>query len=136
MLAHSAAADLQSLLLKIVRDEPLRGELLKLHNVSGELSGRVVLGDSLDAISPVVTISTLAISASYEDMPFPVEIRRGRFSYDGRFIKLENAQGSVGRSLFDGVGVSLDYHGGRRLSVDIGAGFFGLAADGDFASAL
>ena len=116
--AHSAAPDLHSFLLKIVRNEPLRGELLKLRNVSGELSGRVVLGDSLDAISPVVTISTLAISASYEDMPFPIEIRRGRFSYDRRLIKLENAQGSVGRSLFDGVGVSLDYHGGRRLSVD------------------
>jgi hypothetical protein len=51
-------------------------------------------------------------------MPFPIEIRRGRFSYDRRLIKLENAQGSVGRSMFDGVGVSLDYEGGSRLSVD------------------
>ncbi len=116
--AHSAAPELHSLLLKIVDNDPVRGELLKLRNVSGELSGRVVLGDSLGAISPVVTISTLAISASYERMPFPIEIRRGRLSYDRRFIKLENAQGSVGRSLFDGVGVSLDFDGERRLSVN------------------
>jgi hypothetical protein len=73
-----------------------------------------------------VTISTLAISAIYAQMPFPIEIRRGRFSYDRRFIKLENAQGSLGRSLFDGVGVSLDHHGGRRLSVDSARVFLDL----------
>jgi hypothetical protein len=116
--AQSAAPDLQSLLLKIVHDEAFRGELLKLRNISGELSGRLVLGDSLDAISPVVTISKLAISAIYAHMPFPIEIRGGRFSYDQRFMKLESAQGLVGRSIFDRLSVSLNHNGSRRVDVD------------------
>ena len=116
--AQSAAPDLQALLLKIVHDETLRGELLKLRNVSGELSGRLILGESLGAISPVVTISQLAVSAIYGDMPFPIEIRRGRFSYDQKLIKLENAQGLVGRSSFDELGVSLDQDGSRRIAVE------------------
>ncbi|HEX6440025.1 MAG TPA: hypothetical protein VF182_23100 [Candidatus Binatia bacterium] len=117
ILAQSAAPDLQAVLLKLVHDEALRGELLQLRNISGELSGRLVLGESLDAISPVVTISKLAISAIYAHMPFPIEIRGGRFSYDQRFMKLESAQGSVGRSIFDGLSVSLNHNGSRRVDV-------------------
>jgi hypothetical protein len=118
ILAQSTAPDLQAVLLKLVHDEALRGELLQLRNISGELSGRLVLGESLDAISPVVTISKLAISAIYAHMPFPLEIRGGRFSYDQKSMKLESAQGSMGRSIFDGLSVSLNHNGSRRVDVD------------------
>jgi hypothetical protein len=117
-LAQSTAPDLQAVLLKLVHDEALRGELLQLRNISGELSGRLVLGESLDAISPIVTISKLAISAIYAHMPFPLEIRGGRFSYDQKSMKLESAQGSMGRSIFDGLSVSLNHNGSRRVDVD------------------
>ena len=114
--ARSAAPEVQALLLKIVSDEPLRRELSKLRDVSGELSGRLVLGDSLDAISPVVTTSKLAVSAIYSPVDFPIEIRAGRFSYDRSYIKLENAHGSLGRSIFDGLILSLSHDGSRRFS--------------------
>jgi hypothetical protein len=116
--AQSAASDVQALLLKIVPHERLRAELARLRDVSGELSGRLVLGDSLDAILPVVTVSKIAVSANHAGVPFPIEIRRGRFSFDRKHITLEDAAGSLGRSVFERLALSLDQNESRRFSLD------------------
>ena len=52
LLVHTGAPELQAVLLKLVRDKTLRAELLKVRNVQGELSGRLILGETIDAISP------------------------------------------------------------------------------------
>ncbi|MGH7795186.1 MAG: AsmA-like C-terminal domain-containing protein [Candidatus Binatia bacterium] len=120
MSVHTGAPELQAVLLKLVHDETFRRELLKVRNVSGELSGRLILGGTLDAVSPVVTVSKADIGATYEPIPFPIAIRGARFNYDQRTIRLENAQGSVGRSTFAGLGVTLHQDGSRRIEVDSG----------------
>jgi AsmA-like C-terminal region len=117
---HTSAPELHSVLLKLVRDEALRGELLKVRNVSGELSGRLILGERLNAISPIVTISKVELSATYAPITFPIAIRGGRLSYDQRLIRLENAEGSVGLSTFGELGVTLHHDGSRQIKVDSG----------------
>lgn len=115
---RSGAPDLQAVLLKLVRNETFRGELLKVQNLEGGLSGRLILGERLDAISPVVTLSKADISASYAPIPFPITIRGGRLNYDQRIIRFENVQGSVGRSSFAQLGVTLQRDGSRQIEVD------------------
>jgi hypothetical protein len=117
---RSTAPDLQSLLLKIVHDEPLRRELLKVRNIEGELSGRLILGETLDVISPLVVVSQASLSATYESVPFPIAIRSGRFTYDQKVTRLESAQGSVGRSTFVGLDVTLHHDGSRQMKVNSG----------------
>jgi hypothetical protein len=117
ILVQTGTAELQSVLLKVVHDEPFRGELLKVRNVSGELSGRLILGETLDAISPIVAVSKADISGTYGSIPFPIAIRGGRFNYDQRIIKLEGAHGSVGRSSFAGLGVTLHHDASRQMEV-------------------
>ena len=117
VLVRTGAPELQAVLLKLVHDEAARGELLKLKNVEGELSGRLILGETVDAISPVVAISKADISANYEPVPFPIAIRRGQLNYDSKIIRLENAQGSVGRSSFAELGVTLHHDGTRQIKV-------------------
>lgn len=117
VLVRTGAPELQTVLLRLVHDEAARGELLKLTNVEGELSGRLILGETVDAISPVVAISKADISANYEPVPFPIAIRRGQLNYDSKIIRLENAQGSVGRSSFAELGVTLHHDGTRQIKV-------------------
>jgi len=118
IVVQTGAPELQSVLLKLVRDKAFREELLKVRNVEGELSGRLILGETIDAISSVVAISKADISATYEPVPFPIVVRGGRFNYDQKIITLEDAQGSVGRSTFGGLGVTLHHDGSRQIKVD------------------
>src|SRR5262249_12101547 len=91
----SEAAELQGGLLTVLRDESSRRELLKIRSVEGELSGRLILGDSIDALSPVVKISNADIRASYEPIPFPIAIRKGQLNYQRKILSIEDAAGSL-----------------------------------------
>ncbi|MGE5305147.1 MAG: AsmA-like C-terminal domain-containing protein [Alphaproteobacteria bacterium] len=115
---RSGAAELQAVLLKLVRNETFRKELLKVRNPEGELSGRLILGERLNAISPIVTLSKADISATYTPIPFPITIRGGRLNYDQNIIRVENVEGSVGRSSFGELGVTFHRDGSRQLNVE------------------
>lgn len=117
---RTAAPELQSVLLKLVADETLRKELTNVQKLEGELTGRLILGDTLATISPIIAVSKADISATYAPVPFPIKIRGARFDFDPRIIRLENAQGLVGRSSFAGLGVTWHQEGSRRFKVDSG----------------
>jgi AsmA-like C-terminal region len=119
-LLHTSAAELHAVLLKLARDQAFRDELLKVRDVEGELSGRLVLGETLEAFSPVVAVSKANLTATYEPVPYPIAIRSGHFIYDQKIIKLESAQGAVGRSTFGGLGVTLHHDGSRQIKVHAG----------------
>jgi hypothetical protein len=118
MLMHTGAPELLSFLLKVVRDPTVRAEIMKVRNVEGEMSGRLILGETLDAISPVVAISKADISAAYEPIPFPIAIRGARLDYDQKIIRLENVRGSAGHSTFGGLGATLHLDGTHRIKVE------------------
>jgi len=120
MSVNTGAPELRALLLKIVTDESFRKQLLQVQNVEGELSGRLILGETLDAIVPLVAVSQADISATYAPVPFPITIRGGRFNYDQRIMRLENARATVGRSSFVGLNVTWHHDGSRQIEVDSG----------------
>jgi len=115
---QTGAAELQSVLLKLLKEQTFRRELLKVRNLEGVLSGRLILGERLDAIAPVVSVLKTDISATYDPVPFPVAIRGGRFNYDPSTITLENVQGSVGRSAIEGLNATLQHDRSRRIKID------------------
>jgi hypothetical protein len=114
---RGAAADIHSVLLKVVHDQAFRGELLKVTNVEGELAGRLIVGERLGAIVPIVTISQTQIAASYAPLPFPIALRGGRFRYDETGITIENGEGAIGHSAFRGLGLTLRHDGRRRFEL-------------------
>lgn len=115
---HTSVPQVHSILLKVVSDEQGRGELLKLRKLEGELSGRLILGERLNALSPVVIVSSANASFNYEPLPFPILIRSGRLEYDQKTIKVENTQGSIGLSNFAGLGITLRRDGSRQIKLE------------------
>ncbi len=119
IMVRTGAPELHAALLKLVHDPAVRGELLKLRHVEGELSGRLILGETIDAMAPVVAISEAKVSADYQPVPFPIVIRRGQLKYDRAVIQLANADGSVGHSTFDDLDLAWRQDGSRELSVEL-----------------
>ena len=117
---QSGAGDLRPLLLKIVDDQRLRGELMKLRNVTGELSGRLILGERLDAIAPMVSVSKLAITADYDPIRFPIMIRSGGLNYGKGIIRLDGLQGAVGQSTFAGLNAIVHNDVSSRIKIESG----------------
>ena len=115
---RSGAADLQAVLFKLARNETFREELLKVQDLKGELSGRLILGERLNAISPLVTLSEADISGNYALIPFPITVRGGQLNYDQKIIRLTNVEGAVGRSSFGGLGVTFHRDGSREIEVE------------------
>ena len=103
IMVETEARELQSLLVRHVKDDAIRKEVSRFHDVDGSLSGRLVLGKTLDAISAKVLAVPAALTASYEPLPYPVSLKGGRFNYDNGKIEAESLAGSIGRSSFSGL---------------------------------
>jgi len=114
---QASAPEAHAVLLKLVRDDALREQLLKVKNVEGGLSGRLILGERLEAIAPILTLAKADISVHYAPIPFPVAVSGGRFSYDRNVIRVDGAQASMGRSRFGKLGMTFHRDGSRRMVI-------------------
>jgi hypothetical protein len=120
IMVRSGAAELHSLLLRVVKDEAFHREIGKVRNLQGDLSGRLVLGDRLDAVSPTVTLSHASVSGSYDPIPYPIAVKGGRFEYDDKKIAVEDLAGTIGRSAFTGFTGTLSNDAQRLLKISSG----------------
>jgi hypothetical protein len=120
LMVQADAAELHSLLLRIVKDEGFRKELSRIRNIEGDLSGRLILGERIDSLFPKISISNAAISGSYDLIPYPISVKEGRFqSGDGK-VALDGVSGAVGVSSFSGLTGSLNYNDPRQIEVSSG----------------
>ncbi|HXV78842.1 MAG TPA: AsmA-like C-terminal region-containing protein [Candidatus Binatia bacterium] len=120
MMIETDAAELRSLLFRVIKDDGFRQQLTRLHDVTGDLSGRLILGDRTDSLSAIVSILKMAISGSYEPIPYPIAIKEGRLQYNEGKIALENMSGAVGLSSFSGLTGSLSYNESRQIEISSG----------------
>ena len=117
LTVRTDAAALQMLLLRVVQDDDFRTQLSRLRNVAGTLSGRLVLGETIDSFAPTVSIITTALRYSHDLIPYPISINGGRFEYgDGR-VTLQDVSGTVGRSSFSGLAGSLSHDAPRQMEI-------------------
>ncbi len=103
IMVETDARELQSLLIHHVKDAAFRKEVSKFRDVDGSLAGRLVLGETLDAISAKVSAVPAALTASYELVPYPISLRSGRLNYDNGKIEAESLAGGIGHSSFSGL---------------------------------
>ena len=103
IMVDADARELQTLLVRLVKDEALRKEVSRFHDVNGALSGRLVLGETLDAISAQVLAVQPALTATYAAVPYAVSLKGGRFNYDNGKIEAEGLEGAIGHSSFSGL---------------------------------
>jgi len=115
------ATEVRSALLRLVKDAAIHREISKIHKVAGNLAGRLILGERLDAIAPTVTVSKVAVSALYEPLPHPITIKEGAIHYrEGKF-SMSGLNGTVGRSSFSGLTGSVHNDEQRNLAITSGS---------------
>jgi hypothetical protein len=102
------AAQIPRYLRRLLKDETIRRELARVSRVRGQLSGRLVVKGRVDEADVSADVSSMRLAASYPPLPYPVEIRGGRFAFDGERIQVSDMRGSLGSSSFDGLTAGLD----------------------------
>jgi hypothetical protein len=117
LMVQSDAAELHSLLLRVIKNEGFRKELSRIRNLEGDLSGRLVLGERSDSLLPEVSVLQAAVRGSYDSIPYPISIKDGRFHYGENKIALEGVSGAVGLSSFSELTGSLDYNDPRQVEI-------------------
>jgi hypothetical protein len=127
LMVQADAAELRSLVLRIVEDDDIRKELSRVRNLEGDLSGRLILGEKIDSLSPKISISRAALRGSYDSIPYPFSIKEGRFMYRHDKTELEGVGGTIGLSSFSGLTGSLSYNGSRQIEISSGKLSFDLA---------
>ena len=120
MVIQSGAAELHSLLLRFVKDEAFHREISKIRNLEGDLSGRLILGERLDSITPTFTVSSASVTGSYDPIPYPIAVRGGRFEYNDKKIAVEGLEGAIGRSSFAGITAALSNDAQRLFEIGSG----------------
>ena len=96
-------------------------ELDRIHEVQGEASGQVVLGERFSSVGVRFTASKVRLAGKYDRIPFPVTIDNGVVSYDGASVGVTNLAGSVGKSSFSGVTGRQDLSNAMVLSISSGS---------------
>jgi hypothetical protein len=127
LMVQADAAELRSLVQRVVEDDGIRKELSRVRNLEGNLSGRLILGEKIDLLSPQISISRAALRGSYDSIPYPISIKEGRFMYRDGKTELMGVSGAVGLSSFSGLTGSLNYNGARQIQISSGRFSFDLA---------
>jgi AsmA-like C-terminal region len=127
MMVRADAAELHSLLFRVFKDDGIRKELSRIRNLEGNLSGRLILGEKIDSLSPEISILRAALKGSYDSIPYPISIKEGRFQYRHDKTELEGVSGTIGLSSFSGLTGSLSYNGARQIEISSAKLSFDLA---------
>jgi hypothetical protein len=108
MMVESDLTQLSPLLKRLVKNKGFIEEVNQISDVKGKALGRLILGESTKNIRAKLDISEINLNAHYQRIPYLLEINRGQFSYDGKKIKGQNLDGSMGKSSFSGLTLQLD----------------------------
>ncbi|MGB9716284.1 MAG: AsmA-like C-terminal domain-containing protein [Thermodesulfovibrionales bacterium] len=100
-LANINLAELLSLLKQIVKNDALLREFNLISEIKGHANGRVVLGETIDSIQVAFEVFDAKLHARYKRIPYPVELKEGRFFYDSSKIVTRNANFILGSSSFN-----------------------------------
>ncbi|MBI5632816.1 MAG: AsmA-like C-terminal domain-containing protein [Nitrospirae bacterium] len=112
-LLHADAAvsadmtDVHAILRKFVKNKEFLEELEHVRSINGKAEGRLVLGESLARVFPRIDIKAMNFISEYDRIPYPLEIRKGRFSYDEQGAAVKGLDAAAGKSFFAGLDAQL-----------------------------
>jgi len=125
-LAKVNLEELSHLLKRVIKNEAFRRELDSIQKINGYAQGKLVLGESIASIKPKVDVSEFNLSATYQRIPYSIEIKGGKFSYDGKRVQVKNLSGTVGRSTFSGLTAGLTFGNVPYLEITSGKSLVSL----------
>ncbi len=113
-------ADLPPILKRVIDNDAFQKEMALVENLKGSADGKLVLGESLDAITAKVEAAGINLSANYRRLPYALRVKNGRFSLKDDKIALENVNGNMGKSFFADLSVQFDLNKTSDLEVKTG----------------
>ena len=120
-------AELPPLLDLLIPSKSYREEMSLTTDWKGNASGRLILGDTVEALRVTVEVDAMSLSAKYRRLPYPLNVSGGRLLYRGDEIAVTGLQGKTGESTFS------DLSGTVRMteppSLEVRSGTFRLSLD-------
>ncbi|MEN6437149.1 MAG: AsmA-like C-terminal domain-containing protein [Syntrophobacter sp.] len=111
-------ADLPEVLLRVVKDEPLRRELKETSAVKGRTRGRLLLGESLDAVEVKVETGPFQLSGRYSRIPDYIDVDGASFVLENSKITIQGLAGKAGnKTKLTHVDFGYDWKAGRVLEI-------------------
>ena len=113
-------AELPPIMKRLLEDKSFQKQISLIEDLRGNALGRLVLGESTEAVNARVDVSKLNLSAKYKRIPFPIVISGGQFSFDETRIALKNLNGKLGKSSFSQLSASVSLNQDPYLEVKSG----------------
>jgi hypothetical protein len=93
-------AQLPPILNRLVNNKPFLKELSQINKVSGSALGKMVLDGNTQSVEVGVYASKINLSARYERIPYPLQIKGKHFAYRGTQISFDKLNAVIGKSSF------------------------------------
>ncbi|MGW8284979.1 MAG: YhdP family protein [Candidatus Deferrimicrobiaceae bacterium] len=120
-------AELPPLLNRLIPSDSFRKEMSRVEALKGNVTGRLVLGETVGSIQVAVKVDAMNLSAKYKRLPYPLTVSGGRFLYQGEEISVTGARGEMGKSTFSGLSWTVRLS--EPTSLEIRSGTFRLSLD-------
>ena len=110
-------AQLHPILLRLISNETFRRELENISHVSGNASGKLIIGDRLNAIHVTAVVSNANLHAEYARISHPIIITGGRYHIDKRRCAIEGIDARIGQSLLHDLTIAFGWSQNTLLKV-------------------
>ncbi|MGA2400309.1 MAG: AsmA-like C-terminal region-containing protein [Syntrophobacteraceae bacterium] len=111
-------SELLEVLNRVVDNEAFRRELSQVKNVTGKAQGRLVLGESLKAVTVRAESGPFQLSGQYGRLPGPIDLEGAYFLLEGSKVSLASLAGKSGKSSFEGVDINYGWGKKKLLEID------------------
>ncbi|MDD5207011.1 MAG: AsmA family protein, partial [Desulfobacterales bacterium] len=105
------------ILRELVKDDGFIAEINRIKHLEGSAQGRLTLGERMDSLRPEIEIREMNLKGEYERVPYPVEVSRGRFTYEGNQISWSDLTGRMSNTQVTRTAGRVDFGETARLEV-------------------
>jgi hypothetical protein len=112
--------ELPPILKRLLDNKSFQKEMSLIEDLKGNAEGRLVLGETTEAVKVRVDVSKLNLTAKYRRIPYPIRIDGGHFFYDETRIGVKNLTGKMGKSSFSQLSANVSLNKDPYLEVKSG----------------
>jgi hypothetical protein len=113
ILLKADLAEALPVLKGLIHEPIVKKALRRIDDIRGNATARLILGETLSAITARIEASEFDLSARYRPIPYLIRAQGGRLYYDDHVIKAEKIAGRIGKSSFTTLSGRLDWQEGR-----------------------
>ncbi len=110
-------AQLPPILERCVENKPFLKELSQIEEFKGSALGKMVLDGNKQSVDVSVDASEIDLHARYGRIPYPLQIKGRRFSYEEDHISFDKLNAKMGKSTFSRLSGGITWKDEPRLTV-------------------